>query len=238
MDRRDFLKTTTTGGVLAMVTSLSATQQRPASPPERSGGPWLGVMRRLADPVLTNLAKGTLKTRMPVEQAPGADRRSVTHLEALGRLLAGIAPWLELAPDDTRKADCASTTGLSPGARMPRGGSRVAGFLNFTRDRQPLVDAAFLGQGAPAGAARASRRLDDDDEAAPDRCARVDARDRAGLQQLAAVLGDGRSRAEELGAEWDPRASTTRSASTSSGTRATAPTATDRSFTGTTTTAS
>jgi hypothetical protein len=25
----------------------------------------------------------------------------VTHLEALGRLLAGIAPWLELPADDT-----------------------------------------------------------------------------------------------------------------------------------------
>ena len=37
---------------------------------------------------------------MPVEQAAGADRRNVTHLEALGRLLAGLAPWIELAPDD------------------------------------------------------------------------------------------------------------------------------------------
>src|SRR5690242_21207571 len=38
---------------------------------------------------------------MPVEQAPGTDRRSVTHLEAIGRLLAGIAPWLELGEDGT-----------------------------------------------------------------------------------------------------------------------------------------
>ena len=58
-------------------------------------------MRRLADPVLNNLANGTLKARMPVEQAAGADRRSVTHLEALGRLLAGLAPWLELPVDST-----------------------------------------------------------------------------------------------------------------------------------------
>src|SRR5436309_13361585 len=58
-------------------------------------------MRRLADPVLTNLASGTLKARMPVEQAAGTDRRPVTHLEALGRLLAGIAPWLELHQEAT-----------------------------------------------------------------------------------------------------------------------------------------
>ena len=36
---------------------------------------------------------------MPVEEASGAGRASVTHLEALGRLLAGIAPWLELPGD-------------------------------------------------------------------------------------------------------------------------------------------
>ena len=47
------------------------------------------MMRRLADPVLRNLAAGTLKARMPVEQAAGADRRNVTHLEALKWLLAG-----------------------------------------------------------------------------------------------------------------------------------------------------
>ena len=55
------------------------------------------MTRRLADPVLNHLAAGTLKARMPVEQAAGADRGSVTHLEALGRLVAGIAPWLELS---------------------------------------------------------------------------------------------------------------------------------------------
>src|SRR6185312_15880082 len=98
VDRRDFLKTTATGGVLAMVTSLSATQQRPASP-TNDREYWLSVVRRLTEPVLGRLAEGTLKASMPVEQAAGADRRSVTHLEALGRLLAGIAPWLELPVD-------------------------------------------------------------------------------------------------------------------------------------------
>ncbi len=81
-----------------MVTNLNAPQPRPPSPPGDRAY-WITVLRRLADPVLTNLAQGTLKARMPVEQAPGADRRSVTHLEALGRLLAGIAPWLELGAD-------------------------------------------------------------------------------------------------------------------------------------------
>ena len=41
------------------------------------------------------LIPGTLKAKMPVEQAPTANRRAVSHLEAIGRLLAGTMhlPW-------------------------------------------------------------------------------------------------------------------------------------------------
>ena len=105
-------------------------------------------MRRLADPVLTNLANGTLKARMPVEQAAGTDRRSVTHLEALGRLVAGLAPWIELPSDSTAegrlRADYAQ---LARRAIAHAVDPASPDFLNFTRDRQPLVDAAFLAQG-------------------------------------------------------------------------------------------
>ena len=62
---------------------------------------WVRLLLRVANPVLTNLAAGTLKARMPVEQAAGATRQTVTHLEAIGRLLSGIAPWLELRGDET-----------------------------------------------------------------------------------------------------------------------------------------
>ena len=115
-------------------------------------------MRRLADPVLTNLANGTLKARMPVEQAAGADRRSVTHLEALGRLLAGLAPWLELPSDSTPEGrERAAYADLARRAIARAVDPGSPDFLNFTRDRQPLVDAAFLAQGI----LRASRELRD-----------------------------------------------------------------------------
>jgi hypothetical protein len=95
---------------------------------------------------------------MPVEEAAGANRAGVTHLEALGRLVAGIAPWLELAADGTeegrlraRYADLtrrAIDRAVDPASRD---------FLNFTRGGQPLVDAAFLAQGV----LRAPRALKD-----------------------------------------------------------------------------
>src|SRR5881628_674913 len=94
MQRRDFLKA---AGVVSVWPAADCNQRSESTASDRAF--WIATMRRLADPVLSNLAAGTLKTRMPVEQAAGTDRRSVTHLEALGRLLAGIAPWLELATD-------------------------------------------------------------------------------------------------------------------------------------------
>jgi hypothetical protein len=110
---------------------------------------WLDTLERLAGPVLRNLAAGTLKREMPVESVTGnvADRRKYTHLEAFGRLLAGIAPWLEAeleaGPERelqqryrawARDAMRSATDPASPD------------FLNFHEGGQPLVDCGFLAQ--------------------------------------------------------------------------------------------
>jgi len=101
---------------------------------------WIALLRRVAEPVLSNLANGTLRARMPVEQAAGAARASVTHLEAFGRLFAGIAPFIDTA-GDRALADLAR-------ASIARGVDPASpDFFNFTRNSQPLVDAAFLAQG-------------------------------------------------------------------------------------------
>ena len=65
---------------------------------------WVKTMLRIVDPVYKNLSENTLRQNMPVEVNDGLNngkRADVTHLEALGRLLVGIAPWLELGPDET-----------------------------------------------------------------------------------------------------------------------------------------
>jgi len=151
VDRRDFLKKAGAAGAAGAVWPAAgdaAGAQNAAAAPAGDREQWIGVMRRLADPVLTNLANGTLKARMPTEQAPGADRRSVTHLEALGRLTAGIAPWIELPPDGTAEGRLrAQYADLTRRAIAVAVDPASPDFLNFTRDRQPLVDAAFLAHG-------------------------------------------------------------------------------------------
>ena len=58
---------------------------------------WLDTMLRIASPVLHALAEDRLREVLPIEsKAPREDRENYTYLEAFGRTLVGMAPWLEL----------------------------------------------------------------------------------------------------------------------------------------------
>ena len=97
MHRRDLLKS---GAAAAFATALPAAAVRDHTAPPTNRNFWLSNMRLVVAPVLDALSKGRLKASMPVEAAPSeeAGRRKVTHLEAFGRTLAGIAPWLDSTP--------------------------------------------------------------------------------------------------------------------------------------------
>jgi hypothetical protein len=103
-------------------------------------------LTRIADPVLTALSKNQLKLQMPVEASTN-DRRNYTYLEAFGRLLAGMAPWLEIGPDQTpegilRKKYIELARTCLHNATDPN----LPDFMNFNKGGQPVVDAAFLAQ--------------------------------------------------------------------------------------------
>lgn len=105
---------------------------------------WVQSLIKIAEPVLENLAKGELKRRMPVEaRDPG--RAQYTHLEALGRTLAGIAPWLACrglqGEEEKQRARLAS---LAQEALDMATDPGSPDYLNFHQGMQPIVDAAFL----------------------------------------------------------------------------------------------
>lgn len=64
---------------------------------------WCQLAYQMARPVLENMSKGTLQKNMQTEFSPSFDNRNrkVVYMETFGRLMAGIAPWLTLADDDT-----------------------------------------------------------------------------------------------------------------------------------------
>ena len=149
MLRRSFLKGLGAVGISTGARPLAALERlEPAAAPSTGAEDrayWAATMIRVVDPVLSSLAKGELRARMPVEVRAGADRAGVTHLEAYGRAMAGLAPWLELGGDATpegrqrqRLIDLARA-GLAHGVDP-----KSPDFFNFTEGGQPLVDAAFL----------------------------------------------------------------------------------------------
>ena len=148
MNRRAFLTTAGVGVTAAVRASAFQPPGLVASsiPGHTPRAQWLSYVERLADPVLTNLAAGTLKARMPVEEAAGANRQAVTHLEAFGRLMAGIAPWLDAEVAGDEAAMQARYRDLAYRALAQALDPASPDALNFTIGGQPLVDAAFLAE--------------------------------------------------------------------------------------------
>lgn len=109
---------------------------------------WISHLWRLAGPVLRAGAAGTLHRDLPLRCAPGvapADRAPFTHLEALGRTLAGLAPWLEgTAADPAEAAVQAEARALALQAVGNAVDPAHPDRLNFASGHQPIVDAAFL----------------------------------------------------------------------------------------------
>ncbi|HEY4063562.1 MAG TPA: DUF2264 domain-containing protein [Puia sp.] len=110
----------------------------------------VATLTRIADPVLTALSRGELHKKMPVEASNVADvekRRTCTHLEAFGRLLSGMAPWLELGPDASPEGQLRKKyIDLAVEGIKNAVNPASPDFMNFNTGRQPVVDAAFFAQ--------------------------------------------------------------------------------------------
>src|SRR5450432_1305869 len=132
MKRRTFLSVPAAAAVAA--------GQTPERPSDREL--WIQTLDKIARPVLYHLAHKQLKAKMPV-QGKTADRPEYTHLEALGRTLTGIAPWLELKEpaDEPVRGELAA---LARQAIDSVTDPASPDYCNFERGSQPLVDAAFL----------------------------------------------------------------------------------------------
>jgi hypothetical protein len=148
--RRSFLKSALLASApLVAGTSANAT---PPLPERRSGSndrrKWLAVVERVSQPVLKAISQQQLRATMPIECANGqkASRAQCTHLEAIGRLLCGLAPWLEGAQGGD-PAEEALRTRYREWARLAiKYGCdpKSPDALNFGTNQQSLVDAAFL----------------------------------------------------------------------------------------------
>lgn len=131
---------------------------------DRNG--FLSHLTRLAQPVLAAGAARKLRETMTVEERPGAGRAEFTCLEAAGRLLCGMAPWLELeaaGPEEAAAQERAreDARALIAGQVDPASPD-YAGFERLTRPcSQILVDTAFLAEAVLRAPVQLGEKLPD-----------------------------------------------------------------------------
>lgn len=107
----------------------------------------LALLRKMAVPILENLAAGTLKKNFPIEYSPTWRDRSadVCYLEAFGRLLAGIAPWLALPDDSSSEGQLRQHLRTLAQRCLANGvNPQHPDYLGWGAGPQVLVDSAYL----------------------------------------------------------------------------------------------
>lgn len=125
---------------------------------------WLKCMLKIARPVLKNCAEGVLHKNMPLKGNNIALTKKYAHLEALGRTILGISPWLESESvtsieEENQKQQYREWARKSiANAVDPSSGD----FMNWDEGDQPLVDAAFLCLGILQAKEQLWNQLDED----------------------------------------------------------------------------
>lgn len=89
--------------IMAFVLAGSASAKKVKNLPQTDRQYWAGLCYKIAQPILENMSKGELQKNLTLELSPHWDGRNVkvSYLEAFGRLMAGITPWLALPDDGT-----------------------------------------------------------------------------------------------------------------------------------------
>lgn len=128
----------------------AASQRRTETAAGSDRAVWLDLLEKVSEPVLRALNERRLRETMPVEAAPGeaAARAVGSPLEAFGRLMAGLAPWLELEPTPEESArETALRTRYRRWALAAMASAvdpASPDYMRFGASPQTVVDASFL----------------------------------------------------------------------------------------------
>lgn len=157
MQRRNFLRWSSLLSTLGLLPNQAAALRsqllfdHEALSPKSDRAYWVALLDKIATPVLENMSKGELRKNMQLEFSPTWDGRvnAVGYMEALGRLLAGIAPFLNLPDDDTNESKIRQRLRLQAQQSLAHAVNPTSPdylYWGDGRTAQPLVDAAYIAQ--------------------------------------------------------------------------------------------
>lgn len=168
MQRRNFLQLSSLLGLAGIwpVNKTKGAEQETIDRRSNDRFYWVNLLQKISAPVLDNMSKGELRKNMKIEVSPSWDGRpkDVAYMEAFGRLIAGIAPFVALPEDE-------STEGLVRKKLKRQIQQSLAHavdpsspdylYWGTPKSRQPLVDAAFIAQALLAAPKALWTPLDD-----------------------------------------------------------------------------
>ena len=153
MERRNFLKWTSLAGLAGIfgTTGAASTADRESSRQADDRAYWVSLLDKIATPVVGNMSKGLLVKNMAMQFSPTWDNRDkrVGYMEAFGRLIAGLAPFLALPDDATAESKVRSRLREQTLKSIANGfDPKSPDYLYWgtPQSRQPLVDAAYIAQ--------------------------------------------------------------------------------------------
>jgi hypothetical protein len=128
-------------------------QKKPQPPlattPQTDRQFWISQLDKMVKPVLSSLAHDSLRIVMPKVVSKRSDdpqgRQEVMYVEVLGRVLSGIAPWLQLeggAPEEVKLREQYRKWAIEGLTHALDSNSRD--FMRFDRTAQQLVDASYI----------------------------------------------------------------------------------------------
>lgn len=148
MQRRNFLQWSTFWGLFSTI-PVKAASTKLVNDREY----WVALLDQIASPLLELMSKGELRKRMVVEFSPTWDNRNsaVAYMEGFGRLIIGLAPFLDLPENEgTAKEQSVrmrlkeKTLACLKHAADPASPDYL--YWGSPKEKQPLVDAAFIAQ--------------------------------------------------------------------------------------------
>jgi len=149
MKRREMLKSGFAASAAAGMSfpRIYGAAQSAASMHTEDRASWIAMLDRVCYPLFEALSQRRLKQVMPVEAFAGEQqhRRQTTYLEALGRSLSGMAPWLEHGATTGAEGELrARYCDWARAAIASAVDKQSPDYMDFGGDRQTIVDTAFL----------------------------------------------------------------------------------------------
>ncbi len=154
MQRRSFLGLSSvlaSIGLLPFTSSIAMNNLTIANDETEDRAYWIQLLIKISSPILDHLSEGNFRQFAQIQYSTAWDNRNkqVAYMEAFGRLIVGLAPFVSLPDDESTEGVVRKKIRLQIQKSLTNGfdpNSLDYFYWGSPSSPQPLVDAAFIAQ--------------------------------------------------------------------------------------------